>query len=256
MNLEHLQRTFFNQITLPVNKPQSIVRAAGSLSPEDRIKIYYDAYRFRLINALSDTYPAVHTLLGDDEFEKLCRKYIDAYPPEHFSIRYYGNCLSEFVISNALTQNPTLIAEMASFEWALRHAFDAKNENMLTLEDLQKSEIQDWSKVTFQIPQSLVCLELFWNVPALWKAVEQNDDPVQESCDEIASCWIIWRPHLETFFRSFNEKEFTAFQLLMEKNTFGDMCEKISLLDDSPAQLMAEFLSNWISEGLIHSFEN
>lgn len=256
MSLEDLQHAFFNRITLPASKPQSIVREGGSLSPEDRINIYYDAYRFRLINALSDTYPAVHTLLGDDEFEKLGRKYIDAHPPEHFSIRYFGDRLSEFVISYALTQNPTLIAEMAGFEWALRHAFDAKDENMLTLDDLQRSEIQDWSKVIFHIPQSLVCLDLFWNVPALWKAVEQNGSPVQECCDEFASHWIIWRPDLETFFRSFNEKEYTAFQLLVEKNSFGDMCEKISLLDDNPAQLMAQFLSNWIGEGLIHSFEN
>lgn len=253
MSLQTLQQQFFENITQAKSASYNIVKDEGSISRDERIQIYYDAYRFRLIDALSDSYPAVHTLLGDKEFEKICRQYIDAHPPTHFSIRYYGDKLGDFVKHNVLTPNPALIAEMARFEWALRHAFDAKDEQMLTLDSLQNSSIEHWSDVIFHTPQSLVCLDLYWNVPALWKVIEQGDDPIREDENPLAEHWIIWRPDLETYFRSVSEIEYKAFEMLIAKHTFGEMCDKIEKLDDNPAQLAANFLSGWINEGLIAS---
>ena len=256
MSLQTLQQQFFENITQAESSSYYIVKDEGSISRDERIQIYYDAYRFRLIDALSDTYPAVHTLLGDDEFEKVCRQYIDAHPPTHFSIRYFGDKLSDFVILNELTQNPALIAEMAGFEWALRHVFDAKDEQVLTLDGLQNSAIEDWSGVIFHASQSLVCLDMYWNVPALWKVIEQGDDPMRENKSVESEHWIIWRPKLETYFRSVGDIEHKALEAVIAKKTFGEMCETIEILDDNPAQLAANFLSGWISEGLIVSVDD
>lgn len=256
MSLQILQQQFFENITQAESGSCCIVKDEGNISREERIQIYYDAYRFRLIDALSDTYPAVHTLLGDDEFEKVCRQYIDSHPPTHFSIRYYGDKLSDFVKHNDLTQNPALIAEMAGFEWALRQVFDAKDEQVLTLDSLQNSGIENWSEVVFHTSQNLVCLNLYWNVPALWKVIEQGDDPIRENENAVAEHWIIWRPELETYFRSVGDIEHKALEMIIAKQSFGEMCESIEMLDDNPAQLVANFLSGWISEGLIVSLDD
>ena len=43
-----------------------------------RLAIYHDAYRLRLIEALSSAYPKLQTLLGDRLFDDTARAYIDA----------------------------------------------------------------------------------------------------------------------------------------------------------------------------------
>src|SRR5438552_8163423 len=70
---------------------------APPLSAADRLGIYQNAYRVRLIDALHDTYPVLHALLGDEMFFALGRSFVAARPSEFRSIRWYGRELAEFV---------------------------------------------------------------------------------------------------------------------------------------------------------------
>ena len=78
MKLAELQAQFLEDVlresTLPhIDLIDTDEKLSLSLSPEERIEIYSEGYVLRLIEALMDTYPAVHTLLGDDDFDELCR---------------------------------------------------------------------------------------------------------------------------------------------------------------------------------------
>ncbi|PJB07711.1 MAG: DUF2063 domain-containing protein, partial [Hydrogenophilales bacterium CG_4_9_14_3_um_filter_63_34] len=62
---------------------------------ERRLKIYHDAYRLRLIEALSKAYPNLFRLLGDALFERMARSYIAAHPSGYRNLRWYGGELAE-----------------------------------------------------------------------------------------------------------------------------------------------------------------
>ena len=99
-----------------------------------RLSIYYDAYRLRIIEALSNGYPNLKNLLGDDLFDQTARAYIDLHPSTYRNMRWYGGEMSAY-LSKTLPQHP-IAAEMAAFEWALGLAFDAEDAPILNLQEL------------------------------------------------------------------------------------------------------------------------
>ena len=65
------------------------------------LAIYRHAYRVRLIEALDETYPVLHGLLGDEAFATLGEAFVAAHPSVHRSIRWYGRELAEFLAAAA-----------------------------------------------------------------------------------------------------------------------------------------------------------
>jgi len=51
----------------------------------------------RLVEALQTNYPALLRLIGEHDFAQLASQYIAAHDSRHFSIRYYGDALAEFL---------------------------------------------------------------------------------------------------------------------------------------------------------------
>ncbi|MHB8535227.1 MAG: HvfC/BufC family peptide modification chaperone, partial [Sulfuricaulis sp.] len=102
------------------------VTSTAKADAPTRLTIYYDAYRLRLIEALDSNYPVLHAWIGDEEFEQLGLAYLGAHPSGHFSIRYFGHRLPEFLGTEAYSDRPYL-GEMAMLEWALSEAFDAED---------------------------------------------------------------------------------------------------------------------------------
>ena len=60
---------------------------------KQRLEVYFNAYRIRLIDVLKADYPKLRLYMGDEEFEKLSLAYLKAFPSEHFSVRYLGQHL-------------------------------------------------------------------------------------------------------------------------------------------------------------------
>ena len=103
-----------------------------------RLGIYSDAYASRLVEALQDNYPALHTLMGDCQFTHMAQHYLSQYPSQNFSVRYFGHQLSSFLSQERRYNKNPVLAEMAQFEWALRAAFDAADQRPITLAALQE----------------------------------------------------------------------------------------------------------------------
>ena len=85
---------------------------------ELRLALYGDSYVLRLIEAMGVDYPGVHALLGDENFDSMCRAYIDQYPSTHPSIRWFGRSLTSFLKATPPYCEHEVLLEMAEFEWA------------------------------------------------------------------------------------------------------------------------------------------
>ncbi len=226
----------------------------NKVSVEQRLAVYGNAYGYRLIDALSDNYPAVHTLMGDDDFYEMTYAYMAAHPSSHFSLRYFGHKLEEFLVDYEKGEKGLPIyTEMARFEWALRNAFDAKNTKSLSLEALQEVPVERWGELKFQLHPSVSRVDLEWNTPQLWAAIDEGADPIAPEKLEHPYAWLLWRKELLNYYRSLDIDEAYSLDAAIQGSDFSSLCEGICEWVDeehAPARV-AGFLSQWINDELL-----
>ena len=232
---------------------QSRIIDDASVGAARRLAIYHDAYRLRLIEALTSAYPKLQLLLGDDLFDSTARAYIDANPSVYRNLRWYGATLSEH-LAQALPQHP-VTAELAAFEWALALAFDAADMPVLQVEDLAAVPPEQWGELRFRLHASMRLLPLQCNTVAVWQALDAEQAPPPVAT--LTETWLIWRREFNPHFRSLDVAELAALELIIAGASFGDICAslQIELGEDAATMQAAQYLATWLGDGLISQLQ-
>ncbi len=253
--MSELYRIQKNMMAWLVEKQQENIKKdiidSQDVSPEIRLSVYGDGYGYRLIDALSENYPAVHTLLGDDDFFAMAYAYMDSFPSKHFSLRFFGSELEGF-LKDYLPDIP-VIAEMAKFEWKLRNSFDAKDHETIGMEALQQIPLENWGGMSFVFHDSVSRASLEWNTPQLWSAIDEESDPIPPEKLEHPYSWLVWRKELLNYYRSLDVDEAWAIDAALAGESFEYLCQGVcEWIDEehAPARV-AGFLSQWIEDQLL-----
>lgn len=249
--LYRLQKSMMSWLREKDTAIQADIVSTGEVSSEVRLGIYGAGYGYRLIDALSENYPSVHTLMGDEDFYAMTYAYMSAHPSRHFSLRYFGSELEEF-LSKEHSDVPVL-AEMAKFEWAQRKAFDSNNTQPITMDALQEIPMESWGNLQFDFHPSVSRLNFEWNTPQLWAAIDKQSDPVPPEKLEYPFGWVVWRNDLLNYYRSLDVDEAWALDSARQAGSFESLCEGVCEWVDeehAPARI-AGFLSQWIQDGLL-----
>ena len=251
--LRRLQEDFQGYLLTPDARMHPHVHGSAQVSAEERLAIYANAYRLRLLEALGTDYPGLHTVLGDDEFDAMGRAYIAAHPSAHFSLRWFGDRMNEFLRSTAPYSQYPVFTEMAAFEWAKSDAFDAADSAAANISDMAAIPPDAWPGLRFVPHLSLRRLDLRWNVPTVWKEIDAGREPPELVESEYPTAWLLWRQDLLTYFRSLNVDEAWALDALLRGETFADLCEGLTEWIDAQnvAVHAVGLLKQWLTDGLI-----
>ncbi len=255
--LQPLQSQFQEAVLDGNSEFENSIVSTERVDAKQRIAIYAEAYRLRLIECLQENYAALHHLLGDEQFDGLCRAYIESHTPHHYSIRWYGDHLAEFLHDNAPYSQHPFLAELAEFEWKLMAAFDAADVPVAAAEDLAGVPADRWPGLRFELHPSLQRLQLAWNVVVLWKASEEKRDPETPAGTDAAVPWIIWRRDLRQRFRSLDQSEAWALDRAQQGEDFAALCEGLRRWK-SPQEVAtyaASLMKRWLNDGLITRIE-
>ena len=236
--------------------------AAAVQSPaHERWQIYADGYRLRLVEALTISYPALAARLGPEPFAARMLEFIAVTPSVHRSIRNYGAELGAFIHARAQNLEDELQAELASFEWQLAAAFDARDVVAATAADLASVAPAEWAGLVFDAVPSLRRIATATNAVAAWRATQASagaDDgagaaavpPAAERTPRTE--WLVVRPRLATLFRSLPPDEAAALDRLLAGASFGELCAALFESHGERAALTAaSWLKGWLLEGLL-----
>jgi hypothetical protein len=218
-----------------------------------RLGVYAGAYRSRLADALGSNFPALATLLGTVDFQRLAVDYVSAHDSPFFSIRYYGDELPRFLAMREDYAPAPVLGELARWEWAMAAAFDAADATPVTHAALAAVPPQEWAQLRFTFHPSVQCLPLLWNVPPLWQALTDGEERPQLRLAATPQQWLLWRQGLSTYFRPLPSQEAALLEDARAGWPFGELCEQLcDELGDSaaPAQAAA-LLGGWVASGLI-----
>ena len=95
--LRELQQDMQRHLLGEASSVSAAIVDAPPLPAANRLAIYRNAYQVRLIDALHDTYPILHGLLGDEAWLALGEAYVAEHPSVFRSIRWYGGKLADFL---------------------------------------------------------------------------------------------------------------------------------------------------------------
>jgi len=192
-------------------------------------------------------------MAGDEEFDRLARAYIDAQPSTFRSVRWFGNRLGEFLRTTRPYSDYPAFAEMAEFEWAMSDAFDAADSPIATIGDMAALRPDAWPGLTFATHASVRRLDLRWNVPSAWNAVNTGEEPPVLEENDYPVAWLIWRHDLLTYFRSMSVDEAWALDALLRGEDFAALCEGLTEWIDAQhvAGHVAGLLKQWLEDGLV-----
>ena len=251
--LAHLQQAFQSYILR--DKPGLVERIAGGqrVDPRQRLRIYFNAYRLRLVEALATDYEALSALMGDQAFGSACRAYVEATPSLFRNVRWYGCGLPEYLrVTQPWAQQP-ILHEIAAFEWTLTLAFDAPDAPVVRFEELARMPQQAWPVLGFVLHPSAHFLELRSNASSLRKAIDAGDPLPDAVISDDSKTWLIWRKELTTYFRSLSDPESWALAAVREGANFTALCEGLCrwFSPDDAAPQAATLLRQWVDDELI-----
>lgn len=219
-----------------------------------RLAVYGEAYRLRLLEALESDFRVLKAVLGDEGFERVGRRYIDAHPSRHFSIRWFGAGLADSL--HRADEAPWL-AELAAFEWAMTEVFDAADAAVVTVADVAAVAPEHWPGMRLFPHPSVRRLDLHWAVAQLWKDVQDGGTPSPPARTPQPVAWVLWRRELTNYFRSLTVPEAWALDAAGAGSPFADLCQGLcEWFGEAEAPLQAAgLLKGWVQEGLIGAVE-
>lgn len=260
-SLAQLQQIFQSHVLNPEdNASVQWISAKGRAAPEIQLSIYSHAYQTRLIEVLSNDYPAVLMALGEDQFETLAKSYIKVHPSHYFSLSDFGKNVSTFIFQLAQDADTVWyempwLSELALFEFTLGKVFNAADASAFTEHDMANVPAAAWADLKFTLHPCVKHLSFKFNTVEIWKALTDETPQAIDAKHEEPNQWLIWREQLITQFRSMEKDEQLAFNVLYGGGDFTDICESLAALineDDIPLHV-ASFLKTWINQGLISS---
>ena len=220
---------------------------------QDRLAIYHNAYRLRLIDTLGNDYPALKYYLGDEEFEKLTTQFIQAYPSHHPSLRWLGEKFPDFLREHSTLVDKNHLVELAEFEWAQITTFDAADTPPITINDIRSLPPESWMTLQLEFHPSLQLLNFFSNAPEKWSIAVKNEIAIETKTNAEIQAWLIWREDLQVVYRPLEKPEVWALNAFLNSRNFSDVCEGLcEWFDEEKVPLQtAQYLQQWIQGGLI-----
>jgi hypothetical protein len=223
-----------------------------AFSRQERLAIYYNAYRLRLIDTLSNDYPALKFYLGEG-FEKLAYSFIESHPSKHHSLRWLGEKLSVFLRNHDDWKVKIHLVELAEFEWAQITAFDSADVPIVSLDDMRTLASEDWMTLRLQFHPSLQLLNFLSNSPEQWASIIKTEKAIATTINSEIETWLIWREDLQVTYRLLDKPEAWALNSFLTSHNFADVCQGLcNWFEQEQVPLQtAQYLQQWISGGLV-----
>jgi len=235
------------------------VRDTAKADAATLLAVYRDAYALRLLEALETNFGVLKRVLGDDEFDRLGRAYIAANPSRHFSIRWFGHRLADFLATETPWRDTPALAELARLEWALATAFDAADTDPLDVPAIAAIAPADWPGLRFAFHPSLQVLEFAWTVPEQWNALNEDAgaDMGPPERRDAPVAFAVWRHDTaegrQNFFRSLAPEEAAMLARARAGEEFGALCEGLCafVAPELAGGHAAALLRAWVEQGWV-----
>lgn len=233
------------------------IRSLSPLSNEERFSIYKNGYSIRLRSVIDTDHENLGIYLGDELYDLMVKQYIEKYPSQYKSLRYFGSNIPKFLKEENPFREYPVLAYIARFERALLDVFDAKDASQVSFETLQVIPAKDWPLLTICFHPSLVIFESKYSAVSCWKAIKDKTSPPDASDSGQIQNWLLWR-NLSgiTEYRIVEQAELSFLESLASGGNLEYSAEKLTEFHgEKTGEYIISFLREWFNDGMISSLK-
>ncbi len=261
---------------------ETVVLSSASVSSEERLAVYGNAYFARLLECMQDFFPVLVFALGEDAFHQLALGYLSAHPPTSYTLGRLADGFADFleetrprepndeVAANVQTNPdspsgsslrwPEFLVDLARLEWTIDQIFDGpgvENEPALLPEEMQNISPEHWIDARLPAAPCLRLLEFRFPVNDYYTAYRKDESPpIPSPRDTYLALtrreYVVRRIEL-------SRPQFDLLTRLLSGATVG---EAISLAAESVDDLesfggaLRNWFSVWAAEGFFQRIES
>ena len=252
MNLQQLQTSFQNEIlSQQCAEVDWIKKSVHALSSSDRLNIYYNAYRYRLVDVLFDTFEHTAIYLGSDWFKKVSFSYVQSHYSDSPNIGGYGKEFPDFLTKQFV--DDLEISEIAVMDWKLRRAFDGLDSSVMTPEILPRLASENSGCLHLKFVPTLSITPQHFNTLDIWHAIDE--DRVPPTAEKLAQPVdiLIWRKGHSPHFRSLAPIESAAISAVCSGESLDSIGTRLEneFPDVDVATEFGVMLRRWLEDQVI-----
>ncbi|MGH7820420.1 MAG: HvfC/BufC family peptide modification chaperone [Candidatus Binatia bacterium] len=167
-SLERYQRELIEHIYTPRAAAPPLLldeaRRTWLQPPALGLTIYRRNLIFGLCRAMAATYPLCRDLLGEGNFNFLCKEYIHRFPSRVRDLGDYGERFAELLGERSEVREHPFLADVARLEWLCDRAVRLPREAWLERRDLAAGDEETRSRVA----RSVLPLRASYTILDLW----------------------------------------------------------------------------------------
>jgi hypothetical protein len=213
----------------------------------ERVAIYADMYRWRLVEALREAFPKLARHLGDERFAALGEDYLRRHPSRHHDVGQVGRHLAAFLRRHPDRERPDL-ADLAELEWARQEVFFAPPAEPAGPDAFAGLDAGAFAATRVVLSPALRVLILDHAVAPLWRRLEDGEapDPPSPGTSPVA----VWRSGFEVFHAPLALDEAVALVGAACGDSMAVICAAFADSEE-PAAAAHAALSSWLAEGWV-----
>ncbi len=136
-SLGRYQRALLDELYAERADASSFASAAGAIVDAQFLRgltVHRRNLVFTICRAMSESYPLCKELVGEANFNFLCREYLMRHPSRSFDLGDYGAAFPEFLGERAEVRDFPFLADLARLEWLSERASRLRPGEVLSLQ--------------------------------------------------------------------------------------------------------------------------
>lgn len=246
------------EIPLPVEQIDIVINPSTSQSSLERLAVYSNAYKARLLEVLISEYPALVHAVGEEAFVGLAGSYLEEHPSRSYTLADLGRAFPAFLAASrppSQTEDGSpdwadFLIDLAHLERLYSEVFDGpgtEGQPTLQTDDLLRLSSEEWLTARLIPAPCLRLAEYRFPVHDYATAVRHDQDPPFPAA-QITRLAITRRAYMVRRV-AMEAREFGALSALANGLTVGDALQRVladrSVTIDDLANDVRTWFRNW-----------
>ena len=213
-----------------------------------RFALYRGNIAANWTRALSNAYPVLEALVGEQFFHALAREFGRRNEFREGDLNRFGAPLADFIDDFGPLREHRYMGDVARLEWAVHSAHFAADAPALERAIVTRLDTETLTSMSLALRPGTALLRSDWAIGAIWLAHQSVPCAALPNDPARPSRIVVHRPAWKVQVRELDSGEFAALSALCDGAALGSALE--SALDAQPDFDPAQALTRWLADRL------